>query len=175
MYPRGVVGACVHEPCVCVCVVLYLVGGDADLQVLRVAQLLGVRDGHEPDLVQGVRGVADELPQEDVLVLVEGVDDDVHQTVHLSYIRQRRSSVPTAGGEGGGKETFRVDRQEGNDVGVEEPALHGECSKRIYLKRWGINLGSSCRVASGRTAQEQIKTKSSYICLHTRGVYLAST
>ena len=31
-----------------------------------------------------IRGIGDELPQEDVLVAVERVDDDVHKSGHLS-------------------------------------------------------------------------------------------
>lgn len=60
-----------------------LVGRDADLEVFGVAELLGVGHGEEPDLVESIGGVTDQLAQKDVLVLVERVDDDVHQPVHL--------------------------------------------------------------------------------------------
>ncbi len=41
------------------------------------------RQGQEADLVQCVAGVGHHLAQEHVLLLVQGVDDDVHQTRHL--------------------------------------------------------------------------------------------
>ena len=37
----------------------------------------------QPDLVEGVGGVGDELPQVDLLVAVERVDDQLHHAVHL--------------------------------------------------------------------------------------------
>lgn len=42
-----------------------------------------VGEGQETDLVQGIGRVGDDFTQEDVLVLVQRVDDDIHQAVHL--------------------------------------------------------------------------------------------
>ena len=39
---------------------------DHDLEVGSSGQNVGVGQGHEPDLVQGIRGVRDQLSQEDL-------------------------------------------------------------------------------------------------------------
>ena len=38
---------------------------------------------HKPDLIQGIRRIGDQLPEEDLLVAVEGVDDQGHQLGNL--------------------------------------------------------------------------------------------
>ena len=58
---------------------LLLVRGDLDLQFRIVAQQFRFRLGLETELVDGVRGVGDEFPQEDLPVGIERVDDDVHE------------------------------------------------------------------------------------------------
>lgn len=62
-----------------------LVEGDLDLKLgaITLAKLVLVGQRDEADLVKGITGVGDKLPQEDVLVRVQRVDDDVHQPVHL--------------------------------------------------------------------------------------------
>ena len=58
---------------------------DADFQLglVTLPQRVGLGQGQEADLVQGVRGVRDEFAEEDLLLRVERVDDDVHQARHL--------------------------------------------------------------------------------------------
>ena len=45
--------------------------------------LVWVCDGLVTDLVQGVRGVGDQFPQEDFLIRIEGVDDQAHQLLDV--------------------------------------------------------------------------------------------
>ncbi len=49
---------------------------------------LPVGEGLIADLVKGIRGVGHELSQEDLLVGVEGVDDERHQLADLSLERK---------------------------------------------------------------------------------------
>ena len=62
-----------------------LVSLDADVQfgVLAASQLLLVGERHESNLVQGIRAVRDQFAQENILVRVQRVDDDVHQSRDL--------------------------------------------------------------------------------------------
>ena len=61
-----------------------LVGDDVD-EELRLGVELGlVRQGLIADLVESIGGVGDELTQEDLLVGVEGVDDEAHQLADFS-------------------------------------------------------------------------------------------
>mmetsp|Transcript_26488 Transcript_26488/g.41502 ORF Transcript_26488/g.41502 Transcript_26488/m.41502 type:complete len:332 (-) Transcript_26488:197-1192(-) len=62
-----------------------LVSGDADLELglVTVAQHRGIGEREETDLVQGVRGVRDQLTQEDLLLGIQRVNDDVHQAPDL--------------------------------------------------------------------------------------------
>ena len=48
------------------------------LQVLQMIclNLVRISDGLVTDLVQGIRGVGDQLTQKDLLVGVEGIDDE---------------------------------------------------------------------------------------------------
>ena len=55
------------------------VRNDLDEEVGLSLELGGVRQGLVPDFVQGIRGVGDELFEEDLLVVVKGVDDQAHQ------------------------------------------------------------------------------------------------
>mmetsp|Transcript_858 Transcript_858/g.2667 ORF Transcript_858/g.2667 Transcript_858/m.2667 type:complete len:639 (-) Transcript_858:40-1956(-) len=50
---------------------------------LALAEHALLRQRHEADLVERVRGVGNELAKEDLLLGVERVDDDVHQLVHV--------------------------------------------------------------------------------------------
>mmetsp|Transcript_18093 Transcript_18093/g.30891 ORF Transcript_18093/g.30891 Transcript_18093/m.30891 type:complete len:540 (-) Transcript_18093:58-1677(-) len=63
--------------------VVSLVRNDPDFEVGLGLELLGLRDRVVPDLVEGVGGVGDELSQEDLLVGVEGVDDETHQLLDV--------------------------------------------------------------------------------------------
>mmetsp|Transcript_75672 Transcript_75672/g.180826 ORF Transcript_75672/g.180826 Transcript_75672/m.180826 type:complete len:244 (-) Transcript_75672:24-755(-) len=56
---------------------------DFHLQVLRVPEERLVLHAVEPCLFQRICGVGDQLAQEHLLVCVQRVDDDVHETVHL--------------------------------------------------------------------------------------------
>ena len=57
---------------------------DADDEILMIAESGLVSEREESDLVESVGGVRDELTQEDLLVLVERVDDELHHAVNLS-------------------------------------------------------------------------------------------
>mmetsp|Transcript_42364 Transcript_42364/g.76600 ORF Transcript_42364/g.76600 Transcript_42364/m.76600 type:complete len:651 (+) Transcript_42364:522-2474(+) len=57
---------------------------DLDLQVLEVPEEGLILHAVEARLLERVGRVRDELSQEDVLVCVKRVDDDVHETAHLS-------------------------------------------------------------------------------------------
>ena len=63
------------------------VGVDPDLEVLVVAEQVRVGERPERQLVQRVAGVADQLPQEDLLVLVERVHDQAEHLAHLGLER----------------------------------------------------------------------------------------
>ena len=52
-----------------------------------------VSQAHEPDLVQCIRSVADELPQEDLFIAVEGVDDQAQQLVNLGLLGDSKAQV----------------------------------------------------------------------------------
>ena len=56
---------------------------DADFKVLASLEGSVVCDSQEPDLVQGIAAIADELTQEDFTVAVQAVDNEIHQPVHL--------------------------------------------------------------------------------------------
>ncbi|KAK2983574.1 hypothetical protein RJ640_023108 [Escallonia rubra] len=60
-----------------------LVGHDPDEELGLGVELGLVGEALEPNLVEGVGGVADELAEEDLLVAVEGVDDQAQQLVML--------------------------------------------------------------------------------------------
>ena len=62
---------------------MVLVSLDPDGHLGIGVEDLFVCQGKETDLVEGVGGVGDELTQEHGLVLVEGVDDELHHTVDL--------------------------------------------------------------------------------------------
>ena len=55
------------------------VGDELDLQLLGRVELGGVGERLVADLVAGIAGVGDEHSEEDLLVRVEGVDDEGHQ------------------------------------------------------------------------------------------------
>ena len=64
--------------------VVGLIWDDLDAEVGLGLELLGLSDGLVAELVEGVRGVGNELSQEDLLVRVEGVDDQGHQLLDVS-------------------------------------------------------------------------------------------
>mmetsp|Transcript_85951 Transcript_85951/g.240539 ORF Transcript_85951/g.240539 Transcript_85951/m.240539 type:complete len:294 (-) Transcript_85951:7-888(-) len=66
-----------------------LVWDDLDEKVRLSLDLLRIGDGLVPDLVQGVGCVGNQLAQEDLLVAVEGVDDQAHQLLNVSVERER--------------------------------------------------------------------------------------
>ncbi|KAK1237457.1 hypothetical protein MKX08_003082 [Trichoderma sp. CBMAI-0020] len=61
-----------------------LVGDDVDAQVLARVELAGVGQRLVADLVQGIGGVGDKFSQEDLLVGVDGVDDEGEKLRDLS-------------------------------------------------------------------------------------------
>jgi hypothetical protein len=61
-----------------------LIWHDLDAEVGLGLQLLGLSDGLVAELVESVRGVGNELSQEDLLVGVESVDDQGHQLLDVS-------------------------------------------------------------------------------------------
>jgi len=60
---------------------------NVELRVGLQHRLVG--EGLEADLVERIRGVGDELPQEDLLVGVERVDDEGQQLVDLCEAERR--------------------------------------------------------------------------------------
>merc|ERR1719230_1239114 len=86
-----------------------LVGDNLDVEVRLSLDLLRVRDRLVADLVERVRRVGNQLAQEDLLVGVEGVDDEAHQLLDVSIEREglrhgglqlRTGKVSTGGGTG---------------------------------------------------------------------------
>jgi hypothetical protein len=65
-----------------------LVSGDLDLELGLRAELGGVREGLVADLVESIRRVGDKLTKEDLLVGVEGVDDEGHQLADISLQKE---------------------------------------------------------------------------------------
>jgi hypothetical protein len=61
-----------------------LVGNDVDAQVLAGVQLAGIRERLIADLVERIRGIGDKFSEEDLLVGVDGVDDQREQLRDLS-------------------------------------------------------------------------------------------
>ena len=68
--------------------VVGLVWNDLDLEIWLGLKLLRIGDGAVSDLVESVRGVGNELSQEDLLVGIEGVDDQTHQLLDVSVERK---------------------------------------------------------------------------------------
>ena len=62
-----------------------LVGDHHDLKILPVQPHLFVGKGLVGQLVDGVAGVGNDLPQEDLLMGVNGVDHEVHQPLGLGF------------------------------------------------------------------------------------------
>jgi hypothetical protein len=63
--------------------VVDLVGDDLDAKVGLSLLLLGLRDGAVADLVERIGSVGDELSKEDLLVGIEGVDNQRHQLLNI--------------------------------------------------------------------------------------------
>lgn len=63
---------------------LLLVGDDVDAQVLARVELAWVGQGLVADLVQGIGGVGNKFSEEDLLVGVDGVDDEGEKLRDLS-------------------------------------------------------------------------------------------
>ena len=61
----------------------FLVGDDLNFEVVPVQAHLVIGEGQVAQLVDGVRGVGDDLPQEDLFVGVNGIDHQVQQTLGL--------------------------------------------------------------------------------------------
>lgn len=61
-----------------------LIGDDVDAEVLASIELAGVGQGLVPDLVERIGSVGDELTEENLLVGVDGVDDEREQLRDLS-------------------------------------------------------------------------------------------
>ena len=68
--------------------VVGFVWDDPDLEIWLSLKLLWIGDGAVSDLVKSIRGVGNELSQEDLLVGVEGVDDQTHQLLDVSVERK---------------------------------------------------------------------------------------
>ena len=61
-----------------------LVGDNVDTEVLARVELGLVRESLIANLVEGIRGVGDQLTEEDLLVGVDGVDDEGQELRDLS-------------------------------------------------------------------------------------------
>jgi hypothetical protein len=66
-----------------------LVGDDVDAKVLARVKLGRVGQGFIANLVKGIRGIRDELAQEDFLVGVHRVDDEREELRNLSLELKR--------------------------------------------------------------------------------------
>jgi len=79
--PRFVISSCfvIPIPVSWIVSVVCLVRDYRDLERRLILDQFGVRQRLVPDLVQRVRGIRNQLPQEDLLVRVKGVDDQAHQ------------------------------------------------------------------------------------------------
>ena len=96
-----------HGQCLVVGIVL-----DLHLQLLRLAEQFRLGHAEEAYLVERVGRVGYQLAEEDVLVGVEGVDDDVEHLRHLRLVREggralgggvwRRGAEELLGSGGGG-------------------------------------------------------------------------
>ena len=64
--------------------VVGLVWDDLDVEVWLSLQLLWLGDGVVSDLIQGIGGVGNQFSKEDILVGVEGVDNQRHQLLDIS-------------------------------------------------------------------------------------------
>ena len=60
-----------------------LIGADGDGKILPLHAHLLIRQGAVAQLVDGVGGVGQDLPQEDLLMGVDGVDHQLQQTLGL--------------------------------------------------------------------------------------------
>jgi len=56
---------------------------DSDDELLITAECVGVCEREEPDLVESVRRIGDELSEVDLFVLVERVYNELHHAVNL--------------------------------------------------------------------------------------------
>mmetsp|Transcript_10077 Transcript_10077/g.61253 ORF Transcript_10077/g.61253 Transcript_10077/m.61253 type:complete len:236 (-) Transcript_10077:28-735(-) len=65
--------------------VLFLVQRDFDFELglIPFSQHPRIGQGKEPDFVQCIGCIGDEFSQEDILLAVEGMDDDVHEPRHF--------------------------------------------------------------------------------------------
>ena len=61
-----------------------LIGDDVDAEILARVELAGVGQGLVADLIQSIGAVGDEFTQEDLLVGVDGVDDQAEKLRDLS-------------------------------------------------------------------------------------------
>ena len=66
-----------------------LVWNDLDLEIWLSLKLLWLGDGAVSDFVESIRRVGNQLSQEDLLVGVEGVDDQAHQLLDVSIECER--------------------------------------------------------------------------------------
>merc|ERR1712227_1117187 len=60
----------------------------SSLEIWLSLELLWLGDGAVSNLVESIRGVGNELSQEDLLVGVEGVDDQTHQLLDIGVERE---------------------------------------------------------------------------------------
>ena len=72
------------------------VGVDGDAEVLPLEAHVLIRQGPVAQLVDGVAGVGDDLPQEDLPVGVDGVDHQIQQALgfRLEFFLCHRLSFP---------------------------------------------------------------------------------
>jgi len=64
-----------------------LIGNDADTEVgLKVeSSTIGIGNRLVPDLIKSIRGIGDKLSKENLLVRIEGVDDQTHQLLDIGF------------------------------------------------------------------------------------------
>ena len=57
---------------------------DLNFQLLLVTKVLWVLNGDKAELVKGIRRVGDKLTNENFFVLIQRVNDDIHQSGNIS-------------------------------------------------------------------------------------------
>ena len=119
-----------------------------DLEVRLARHQVGLREREETQLVVGVRGVRDELAQEDLAVAVERVDHELQELTHLGL------EAVLFGGGGSGR---RVGHTK-TPIGVHEAGFQGGGGARPQrfkgVRRARAKLpGRAPRDRSGRSAR----------------------
>jgi hypothetical protein len=118
-----------------------LVDGNADLELLNLAQRSLVGECQILDLVQCISAVGNQLTEEDLTLGVQGVDENVHQTVHLS-LELEGFLLGLKGGLLLGSETRRAKTT--HTVAVNNAAREPNCKSRFEMRLRAVERGERC-------------------------------